>query len=134
MTHKLTVKEGDLVRVYKNINKGTWSVTIKVEGKWKVACQCDWVTLRCADPITTAAGAARIRKTGHREVTAKVEGIFVHSRAWERQGVLMERVHYDPWVDEHFHHCDGTVFEGSGWAVFEPFTTKTPKTEWFLSY
>ena len=114
--HKIT--PGDTVRVHRNLNTGAWAISVKIPGKgWRVANnQISECSIADATPITSEKGAARIQSKGHREVIAKIEGVFLGLHCEPISDAAT--VHYNPFKSSDFHWDNGDVFTGADVVSF----------------
>ena len=116
--NRYKVNTGDKVRVHRNLNTGAWAISIKIPGKgWSVANnQIKECSIANATPITSEKGAVRIQSKGHREVIAKIEGVFLGLHCEPISDAAT--VHYNPFKSSDFHWDNGDVFTGSNIVSF----------------
>jgi len=61
-------------KVYRNLNKKTWSVQSKTKKGWRVLCHSDEIILKDATFIVSKAGRARVIREKRKNVHAYVQG------------------------------------------------------------
>lgn len=72
-----TYNLGDRVRVYRNLNKGGWSIlAMSGENKGRVVAHVDYVTLESVDFVISKAGLARAQASKVRNVHSYAQGIL----------------------------------------------------------
>lgn len=98
-----TYNLGDKVRVYRNLNKGGWSIlAMSGENKGRVVAHVDHVTLKSVDFIISKAGLARARASKVRNVHSYAQGELVSVSQIHKE-CLFDEISYNPFRAEHFY-------------------------------
>jgi hypothetical protein len=99
----------DTVRVYWNLHKGCYSVQSFIKGKgWRVVSHVDKLWLDHPEFVVSAAGQARVRREGRKQVHAYIIGApgeFTVGDWWQCHEDFDEEsdaVTYDPYRDDTF--------------------------------
>jgi hypothetical protein len=89
---------GQLVQVYRNLNRDCYSIRDKRTGL--VVAYCSSATLSDARFVVSGTGRARVLKTGVRSVHAYIEGPFVSAEG--TKDAFSKVGYYNPFVTETF--------------------------------
>ena len=117
MRYARPVQIGETVRVHKNLSNGRWVICARVAGKsWQAIQYADAIELADVTPVVSVKSVDRIRKSGDREVVAKIQGIYLGTGNGSK---LPIEVRYNPFVNVNFYTESGD-FAGSSRAVFHP--------------
>jgi len=101
-----TFSMGDKVRVYRNLNNGKWSILAMTgEYKNKVVGHIEELSLSDVRFIVSAAGQARVRREGRKNVHAYAQGVLSSITA-APFGVDVPIVSYDPYGKDFFFRKD----------------------------
>lgn len=101
-----TFSMGDKVRVYRNLNNGKWSILAMTgEYKNKVVGHLEELSLSDVRFIVSAAGQARVRREGRKNVHAYAQGVLSSITA-APFGVDVPIVSYDPYGKDFFFRKD----------------------------
>jgi len=101
-----TFSLGDKVRVYRNLNNGKWSIlATSGEYKNKVVGHLDELALSDVTFIVSAAGQARVRREGRKNVHAYAQGLLSSVTA-ATYDMDVSIVSYDPYGKDFFFRKD----------------------------
>ena len=98
-----TYNLGDKVRVYRNLNKGGWSIlAMSGENKGRVVAHVDHVTLASVDFVISKAGLARAQASKIRNVHSYAQGIL-NSVDPISSDFLTNEITYNPFKKDYFY-------------------------------
>lgn len=98
-----TYNLGDRVRVYRNLNKGGWSIlAMSGENKGRVVAHVDYVTLEAVDFVISKAGLARAQVSKVRNVHSYAQGIL-NSLEPLSSDFLCNEITYNPFKKDYFY-------------------------------
>ncbi len=98
-----TYNLGDKVRVYRNLNKGGWSIlAMSGENKGRVVAHVDHVTLNTVDFVISKAGLARAQASKVRNVHSFAQGIL-NSIEPISSDFLTNEITYNPFKKGYFY-------------------------------
>lgn len=86
---------GTQVRVYWNVNKYTYSIQTKQDGRWKVADYQNICLIKNAKFTVRPGGNKKVKETGRKNVHAWVEGELIANHVW-LAGNVSKDVVYNP--------------------------------------
>jgi len=99
----LNIPEGQLVQVYKNLNRekqnlpDCWSVKTKVDGKWKVIGYVSEITLEVTLFKVREGGRQKVLEVKQKNVHAWIEGYIKPTN-----NSLSQHITYVPYAEPHF--------------------------------
>ncbi|WP_024597478.1 hypothetical protein [Pseudoalteromonas sp. AC163] len=98
-----TYNLGDKVRVYRNLNKGGWSIlAMSGENKGRVVAHVDHVILGSVDFVISKAGLARAQASKVRNVHSYAQGIL-NSVEPISSDFLSNEITYNPFKKDYFY-------------------------------